>query len=350
MSTAARVDSTDAIKDFRMYLTKFQESASLAIGDADSDVNRAVRWLEGEGLNLWMSTIRKRQEELAKAEEAYRFKRLYKDASGSMPSAVEEQKAVQIAKRKVADAQEKLANVKRWTRQIQKEIVLYRGGISRFANTVSSGVPAAIAHLGATLDHLDKYMEIAAAAAEGPEAVAAGGAVGAGTGPSMSRAADEAAPKEAEAVDPAAVRAGAPTAQAIFAAKPEEKGPVKPSCGVVTDEQAGKITAYATAATPGDDDRIIISPSILSSSRIYLLRLGAPGAIWCLGSVDGPDSGVYNTVTAGDLRNGRPDLAPLLKLPAGTLAIVDSKGLSAVFNERNENIPQPPESAGSPAT
>ncbi len=338
MSTAARVDSTDAIKDFRIYMTKFQEGASLAIGDADSDVNRAARWLEGEGLNYWMAVVRKRQEEVAKAEEAFRFKRLYKDSSGSMPSEVEEQKAVQTAKRKLADAQEKLANVKKWTRQLQKEIVIYRGGISGFANTVSSGVPAAVAHLGVTLDHLDKYTEISAGTgAEGPEAAAAGvGAASEGAGPSMSRAAEEApTAKEASTIDPAAIRSGAPTAQAVFAAKPDEKGPVKLSSGVVGDEQGAKLAAIATATAPADEDRIIILPAAVGSDRIYLLRLGA---MWCLGSVDGPDSGIYNTVTAGDLRAGRPDLAALLKLPAGFLAVVDSKGLSAVFNERNENV------------
>ena len=144
MSDSARVESTDAIKEFRIYLTKFQEKATLALGDADSDVNRISRWLEGEAMNHWTSTIRKRQEELLKAEEAFRFKRLYKDASGSMPSAVEEQKAVQVAKKKLADVQEKLANVKRWNRQLQKEVVLYRGGVSRFNIQVASGVPAAV--------------------------------------------------------------------------------------------------------------------------------------------------------------------------------------------------------------
>src|SRR5208337_2332151 len=122
MSTTARVESIDAIKDFRVYLTKFQEMAGRALGDADSDIHRAVRWLEGEGLNFWTSTIRKRQEQLAKAEEAFRFKRLYKDSSGSTPSAVEEQKAVQMAKKRLEEAQTKLANVKTWTRKLQKEI------------------------------------------------------------------------------------------------------------------------------------------------------------------------------------------------------------------------------------
>jgi len=61
MSDTARVESTDAIKDFRVHLTKFQEMAGRALGDADSDINKTVRWLEGEGLNFWTSTIRKRR-------------------------------------------------------------------------------------------------------------------------------------------------------------------------------------------------------------------------------------------------------------------------------------------------
>ncbi len=351
MSTAARVDSIDAIKEFRIYLTKFQEKATLALGDADSDVNRITRWLEGEAMNLWTSTIRKRQEELAKAEEAFRFKRLYKDASGSMPSAVEEQKAVQVAKKKLADAQEKLANVKRWNRQLLKEVVLYRGGVSRFANQVASGVPAAIAQLGTTLDHVEEYLGIAAAqAGQGVvEAQVAGGIAPEAGGPSMARVAEEAAAEEAEGVDPAALRASAPSPQAlqaIFAAESEVSGPVSSACGVVTEQQAASIAAVANAAAAEDGQKIVISEAVTGSEKVYLLRLDAAGGVWCLGTVEGPHSGVYNIVTVADLRAGRPDLALLLKLPVGYLAIVDSHGLSAIFNEQNENILHPAEPAG----
>src|SRR5271170_3135280 len=130
MSGSARVESVDVIKEFRVYLAKFKDMAGRALGDADSDVNRMARWLEGEGLNYWTSTIRKRQEELAKAEEALRFKRLYKDASGSTASGVEEMKKVKIAKDRLAQAQEKLNNVKRWTKELQKQMTLYRGGVA----------------------------------------------------------------------------------------------------------------------------------------------------------------------------------------------------------------------------
>jgi hypothetical protein len=341
MSTEARVESIDAIKDFRVHLTKFQEMAGRALGDADSDIQKTARWLEGEGLNFWTSTIRKRQEILAKAEEAYRLKRLYKDSSGSTPSAVEEQKAVQIAKKRLEEAQNKLANVKRWTRQLQKEITIYRGGVGRFSNAVSAGVPAAIAHLGSLLEHLDEYREIAVATAE--EALMAGaGAGGVGreeTGASMARAAEEAVkPKKGEAVDPAALRAAVPSSQALFAAQPAEKGPVQLACGILTAEQHGETAKYAGAAVPSDDQRIVISPAITGSSRVYLVRLEASGLAWYLGPVDGADTGVYNTVSVGDLRAGRPDLAELLRLPVGYLAVVGPGGVEAVYNGQNESV------------
>ena len=341
MSTTARVESVDAIKDFRVYLTKFQEMAGRALGDADSDVNRMVRWLEGEGLNYWTSTIRKRQESLAKAEEAFRFKRLYKDASGATPSAVEEQKAVQIARKRLDEANNKLANVKKWTRQLQKEISNYRGGVSGFSTAVSSGVPQAVAHLGALLDQLDKYLEVEAATAE-EGAMAGGGGVGArqeASGASMARAAEEAVkPKEAGQLDPAALRSSVPSSQAIFAAHPAEKGPVQLACGQVTAGQQGETAKIVVAAVPSDDERIVISPAIAGSSRVYLVRLDTAGLAWYLGSVEGVDAGVYNTVSAGDLRGGRPDVAELLRLPVGYIAVIGPGGVEAVYNGQNESV------------
>ena len=76
MSTAARVDSIDAIKEFRVYMTKFQELATMALGDADSDIQRIQSWLEGEQQTYWTGQIRKRQEIVSRAEEAFRQKRI----------------------------------------------------------------------------------------------------------------------------------------------------------------------------------------------------------------------------------------------------------------------------------
>jgi len=332
MTTAARVESTEAIKEFRIYLTKFQEKATLAIGDADSDLNRITRWLEGEAMNHWTSAIRKRKEDMSRAEDALRQKKLFKDASGSTQSAVEEQKAVQAAKRRLAEAEEKLNNVKKWNKELPKKIIEYRGGVTRFAMDVAQGVPAGVAQLGATLDQLDKYMGIEAVTAESATEAGAGpGVAREAAAGSMARAAEE-APAAEEALDPAALRAKTPSPEALLAAKPAEKGPVNLSCGQVNEQQTARIAAIANAEPA---QRIVISNSAAAAAKIYLVRLESG---WYAGPVDQPDSGVYNTVVSEDLQAGRPDLAALLNLPPGYLAIVDGGGLSAVFNDRNKNV------------
>lgn len=341
MSGSAHVESVDAIKDFRVYLTKFQDLAGRALGDADSDVNRMTRWLEGEGLNLWTSTIRKRQEVLAKAEEALRFKKLYKDSSGSTPSVVEEQKAVKKAKDALNDAQEKLKNVKKWTSGLQKASTIYRGGVSSFSGDVSSGVPQMIGYLGALLDQLDKYLEVATVGpAGGAEGAAAGsGAMAEDAGASMARAAEEAEKKEPGAeIDPGALRDSIPSADAISTAVAGESGPVMMGCGRVTEEQRKAVGDFATGDAPADGERVVVSPGLGGAGRVFLVRLEYAGTRWYLGPVEGGGSGVYNTVSAADLESGRPDLAELLRLPVGFLAVIGPGGVEAVFDSRNENV------------
>jgi hypothetical protein len=336
MSDVARVDDLDPIKDFRVYLVKFQEMAGRALGDADSDIHRMTRWLEGEGLNHWTSQIRKRQEILQKAEEALRFKRLYKDASGSTPSAVEEQKAVKVAKDRLQSAQEKLANVKKWSKALQKEVTLYRGGVSRFANDVSAGVPAMISNLGAMINNLEKYMSLEAELSSDNAGVGAGaGAVIEKSGASMARSADE--KEEEEGIDPAKLRGSIPSEQAMMAAKPVDAGPVELSCGKATEAQLTEV-GKVVSGDIGDFQTMVITPAIFKAQRIFVAKLDTAGNAWYVGKVGGKDTGVFNTMKTGDWRTGRPDLGDLLRLPVGFIAVVGSNGVEAVFNGNNETV------------
>jgi hypothetical protein len=335
MSGAARVDDVDPIKDFRVYLIKFQEMANRALGDADSDVHRMTRWLEGEAATYWNNQIRKRQEALAKAEEAFRFKRLYKDASGATPSAVEEQKQVKICKERLQHAQEKMANVKKWSKELQKQSTLYRGGVAGFTNNVNAGMKTAYSHLGSILDHLDEYFGITAETGAEPETAGAGaGGSREASEASMSRAAEE-RPQAPDTIDPSILRGAVPSDQAMLAAKPADPGPLHLACDAVTTAQIAEIAKFSTATAPVDGERIVISPSVSADSRVFLIRL--QGARY-LGPIEALDSGVYNTISAADLRAGRPDFAELLALPVGYIAVIGPGGLLAVFNDSNQKV------------
>src|SRR5215213_10159853 len=144
MGNVARVDSIDALKTFRVALIKFAEEANAALATAESEMQRMIGWLERDQLSFWQMQIRKRQELLGRAQEALRMKKLFPDASGRTPTPIEEEKMVRRCKAAVEEAEQKLANVKKYSRVLQREIMNYKGGVQRFSGRVGVDVPVAI--------------------------------------------------------------------------------------------------------------------------------------------------------------------------------------------------------------
>ena len=222
MSNRARVESLDAIRALRVALWKFQEAANLALGDAESEMHRMQGWLERDQLAFWTGQIRKRQEIVGRCKEAVRMKKLFKSPTGATQSAVDEEKALAIALRRLEEAEQKLLNVRKHTPRLQKEITLYKGQVQRFATTVGSDLQAAVAKLDNLLGTLDAYVGLAAPSEVGSAAEAAPDAgTGAGdeAGPSMARpeateggeqqkAEGDAAPAAGEGAGGAGERAG----------------------------------------------------------------------------------------------------------------------------------------------
>jgi hypothetical protein len=166
MSEQARVDSIDAIKFFRRALFKFAEAANVALGDAESDMLRTLTWLETEQSTYWQGEHRKRTDLVSRCKEAVRMKQLFKDSSGRTPSAVDEEKALAVALRRLEEAEQKIVAVKRYTQKLQKEILLYKGQVQRFATSVQSDVPVAAAKIDAMVEKLEQYVALAPAAGD----------------------------------------------------------------------------------------------------------------------------------------------------------------------------------------
>src|SRR3989442_4107651 len=79
MSDFARVESIDALRDFRAALWKFAEVAQVALGDAESELSRTLMWLENEQTSYWAGQVRKRHAAVTAAVEKLREKKLFKD-------------------------------------------------------------------------------------------------------------------------------------------------------------------------------------------------------------------------------------------------------------------------------
>ena len=176
MGDSAHVDSFDALKQFKNALRKFAEACSVALGDAESETHRMTNWLELEQSSYWSAQVRKRTELVSRCKDAVRQKKLFKDATGRQQSAVDEEKALKIAERALAEAQQKLVNVKRWSRALPREIELYKGSVQRFATTIHVDVPSAIHRLDRMIGSLEKYASLAAPASAASTAASTSGA------------------------------------------------------------------------------------------------------------------------------------------------------------------------------
>jgi hypothetical protein len=229
----AKVEDLDAIKSLKRALWKFAETANVALSDAEGEMTRALMWLEGEQRAYWEGQLRKRADHVERCKEAVRMKKLFKDASGRTPSAVDEEKALRLAIRRFEEAEVKRANVKKHTQTLRKEILMYKGHVQRFATSVQNELPMASAQLDSLLEKLQRYISLeapvevpsAAASAAGPEVATE--QVGGG----MSRGDSTAGPE----VQPPAAPPGSPEQAPAPAARGEESNPENPAAESPTE-------------------------------------------------------------------------------------------------------------------
>lgn len=137
----------DALRDFRVAMIKFIETVAVSLSDADGDILRTANWLELEMVPYWTVQIRKRQELVARCEDAVRQKLLYKDSTGGRSSAIDEQKALKKAKALLLEAQEKHAASKQYLRKIQKHHLEYRGQVAKLNLSLTGTLAECVAKL-----------------------------------------------------------------------------------------------------------------------------------------------------------------------------------------------------------
>ncbi len=182
MAQGAKVESIEALKHLKLALIKFATTVKGSLADVESDLSRIVLWLDMEQASYWQQQIRKRTEWLTRCREALRHKTIFKDSTGSRQSVVDEEKAVRQAEALVAEAQQKLANCKRYSQMIQKESSLYKGKVQRLYNAVEIDLPNAAAKLEKMVQQLDAYVHLELTADEVKSAAIKGEAAPEGSG------------------------------------------------------------------------------------------------------------------------------------------------------------------------
>jgi hypothetical protein len=168
MSGQVNVDDFEVFRLFRAALLKFAQAANQSLANADAQVARVHLWLENEQTPFWQNQLRKRTEAVTLAKEAVRHKKLYKDATGRTPGAIEEEKHLARCRAAVVHAEQKIQAVRKWLPRLEHAAGLYRGGVARLHSAIDSDIPQAVALLDRLAVTLEEYvqLEIPAGAAE----------------------------------------------------------------------------------------------------------------------------------------------------------------------------------------
>jgi hypothetical protein len=334
MSGYARIDNVDALREFRTRLVKFQEIVQVALADAEGEMQRVLVWLETEANTYWSGQIRKRHEAVEKAKDAVRQKKLFKSPTGSTQSAVEEEKMLRMAQKKLEEAEEKLKNVRRYTPRLQKEISIYKGGVQRLSTTVSSDIPMALGRLDRMVAAVEAYAALSVSGGGGDDAA---GQLFATMARALGEMGGAAAPAATD-YKPLRGKTAGVDRKAAEAGDLRLESWTLPPLHEQTRELFGKI---AVQRVPVDEAAsVIVEDGAWQAEKVYLERVtGENGdSGWFVGRADGTDGARRLSMPVGDLLQARQDLKEAMTLPAGYLVVLDTTGVSAVLDEKGTDV------------
>ena len=152
-----RVLDLKAIEKFRGSMAEFGDTVKVALIEADSEIERAIVWLERDRIQHWRRQIQKRQELVTRAKSALYRKQMQGSEKDGRPSVVDEKVELARSLKHLKSAEERLEHTKRWLNRLEREYALYKGQIQSLSGMAERNVPMAVALLGKILEHLEAY-------------------------------------------------------------------------------------------------------------------------------------------------------------------------------------------------
>ncbi len=160
MATQAKITSVEAIELFRAALIVFTSQARPALEEISGEGMRTRLWLENDQRRFWENERRVRNKKLEQAQQELFSARL----SQFQESTSLQLMAVHRAQQAVRDAEEKLARLKRWDRELDNRSAPLLKEIEQLHGFLTAEMPKAIAYLGQMVKALDAYADAGAPA------------------------------------------------------------------------------------------------------------------------------------------------------------------------------------------
>jgi hypothetical protein len=156
MSTQAQVISVEALEAFRSDLILFITEMSPALDEVSSEVLRMRLWLQNDQRTFWELELRKRRRKLEEMQgELFNARISLMNDSTIIP-----QMQVQKAQRAVVEAEQKMAALKKWERELDKIAAPLVKQVDALHGFVSTELGHGVASLSETIRALEAYRQV----------------------------------------------------------------------------------------------------------------------------------------------------------------------------------------------
>ena len=341
MSQQAKINSVVMLKELRSSLAKFAETASVALDEVTSDIQRTLNWLHEDRRRHWTNQVRLRQERYVQAKLALKRRGIFDfSLTGAHTSALDEKKALAITERQLREAERRLARTRSWILQIEKEMSDYRAATQGLSSAIDMDIPNARAKLEKMVESLEAYVALAPPerARSGDEKSPDNGFPSETAPPTVLRAAPRPSASRQTISDlrkqtPSAdVRLETPLGSDI----PDWMASLKPSKALrqaVHDFAAEPVPAHPA-------DKVLLAQPPDAPGIVYLKRTNATAGDsgWYLGVGAQTKSDSYAAIRVADLLERCPDFEELLHLPAGYLVLLDAQGPMETLYDAQDNL------------
>lgn len=166
MAEQAKVTSIEALEFFRAHLIVFLNKAHRSVDEVGDEVRRTRQWLQHEQRPHWEGQVRKWRKLLDQRQQDLLGARM----SGLQNTIATREAAVLKARKAVAHAEEKLRQVKGWTRDFDGQVEPLTRRLESFRQFLDLDMPKGISYLLRAQRTLEGYSEAALPAAEAPAA------------------------------------------------------------------------------------------------------------------------------------------------------------------------------------
>lgn len=164
MAGQAQITSVEALEAFRSDLIVYLSQMQPVLDEIGSDVVRMKFWLQNDQRQLWEGQLRQRRRKLEEAQAELFNARL----STFQDSTILPQMAVQKAQRAVEEAEQKMAALKKWERELEAQSTPLVKQVDQLKGFLTSDMNQAITYLTQVIKTLEAYKEVVPTGSSAP--------------------------------------------------------------------------------------------------------------------------------------------------------------------------------------